>query len=404
MNTHPTFRRWLGFLTLAALSPAALATWSIIIIDTRTREIAIGSATCLTNFNLLRGLPVVLVDVGAAAAQSSVDGSGVNRRRIWDGLLAGKHPEEILAILLETDASHQSRQYGIVDVKGNAVTASGSLNGAYANGLTGRVGTLVYAIQGNVITGQPVLDQAELAILNTPGGLPEKLMASMQAARSMGGDGRCSCRFNDPVGCGSPPPTFTKSAHIGFMVVTRRGDVDGTCSQDGCANGTYYMRFNIRTQDQAAPDPVLQLQQLFDNWRASLIAEPDAVESLATISPPALPADGSSSAELIVETLDWTQQPASATTSLIVDHDDGSAGSCHVGPVTDLGNGRFSVTLTAGTTFGTDRFRITATGSLGPRILIPSPTLTLAAPIRDVSGKPTVPAVSNTPARRSIGP
>ena len=37
-----------------------------------------------------------------------------------------------------------------------------------------------------MITGQPVLDQAEAALRNTPGGIPEKLMAAMEAARAMG--------------------------------------------------------------------------------------------------------------------------------------------------------------------------------------------------------------------------
>ena len=67
-------------------------------------------------------------------------------------------------------------------------------------------------------------------------------MAAMEAARAMGGDGRCSCSGSDPDGCGSPPPSFTKSAHTAFVVLARLGNTDGGCGQlDGCAAGNYYL-------------------------------------------------------------------------------------------------------------------------------------------------------------------
>ena len=49
------------------------ATWSIILVDTRTKEIAIGSVTCLNNFDLLRATPVMLVEVGGACSQGLLD-------------------------------------------------------------------------------------------------------------------------------------------------------------------------------------------------------------------------------------------------------------------------------------------------------------------------------------------
>ena len=76
-----------AIITVAALTQRASATWAIILVDTITGEIAVGSATCLTGFDLERWLPVVLVDVGAACAQSFVDNTGQNRRLIFDELL-----------------------------------------------------------------------------------------------------------------------------------------------------------------------------------------------------------------------------------------------------------------------------------------------------------------------------
>jgi hypothetical protein len=215
-------------LALAGAAATAHATWSIVLVDTRTGEVALGSATCLTNFDLQANTPVLLTGVGGATAQSAVDSTGQNRVFIRDGLIQGVAPSAILSGLSTFDGAHQSRQYGIVDARGRAATFSGTGDGQWAGGRTGQVGTIVYAIQGNVLTGAPVVDMAVAAITNTPGDLAEKLMAGMEAARAMGGDGRCSCNPSDPTGCGSPPPTFIKAAHIAYMIIARAGDRDGS--------------------------------------------------------------------------------------------------------------------------------------------------------------------------------
>lgn len=231
-------RRLAGVAAAGMLASAAGATWSIILIDLRTGEIAVGSATCLTGFDLQVNTPVLVTGLGAATAQSFVDQTGRNRVFIRDGLLAGQTTDEILAGLAVFDPGHQTRQYGIADVFGHATTFSGSGAGAWAGGRTGRftsthagqTSEIAYAIQGNVLTGSPVVDQAVEAVINTPGDLAEKLMAGMQAARLQGGDGRCSCN-QGPTGCGVPPigwdPDTGKSAHIAYMLVSRTGDVDG---------------------------------------------------------------------------------------------------------------------------------------------------------------------------------
>lgn len=210
-------------LGLVALAGSASGTWSIIIINTRTGEVAAGSATCLTNFDLQANTPVLIPMVGAATAQSFVDSDGSNRTFIRDGMARGDSLSTILAGLAVRDSGHQTRQYGMAKVDGDRLTFSGTGAGGWAGGRVGRVGELVYAVQGNVLTGAPVVDEAVRAIEETPGDIAAKLMASMEAARVMGGDGRCSCN-RGPEGCGSPPPSFTKSAHIAYMLIGRDGD------------------------------------------------------------------------------------------------------------------------------------------------------------------------------------
>lgn len=232
MNT--LFRRASAALVAAAgLAAPASGTWSIVLIDTRTGEVAVASATCLFNFDLQANTPVLIPGVGGATAQSSVDGDGTNRVFIRDAMLRGVPPAAILAGLSTRDSAHQTRQYGMADTAGETLTFSGASASAWAGGRTGRIaqagGDIVYAVQGNILTGAPVVDLAVDAIVNTPGGLPEKLMAGMEAARAMGGDGRCSCATG-PTACGSPPNVpWDRTAGIAYMLIAREGDKEG-CS------------------------------------------------------------------------------------------------------------------------------------------------------------------------------
>lgn len=225
------------FAALAGLAAPAGATWSIVLIDTRTGEIAVGSATCLTGFDLRAGTPVLIPGVGAATAQSFVDQGGFNRVFIRDRMLEGVDPEDIVTLLAGFDNGHQTRQYGMADVLGGVATFTGTGAGAWAGGVTGRVGDVVYAVQGNVLTGDPVVTEAEQVVITSLSNgldLAETMMLAMEESRRYGGDGRCSCSNNDPDGCGSPPDGWDyqtgKSAHIAYMLIARAGDGFGCSS------------------------------------------------------------------------------------------------------------------------------------------------------------------------------
>ncbi len=372
--------RWAAvFLIVLLLTGPVFATWSIIIVDLATGEVAIGSATCLTSFDLLQLSPVVIVGVGAAAAQSQIDFGGINRVFIRNQLLLGTPPGQIVSLLAMTDPNHQVRQYGIVDTTGGQTAFTGSGAFAYAGHLTGQSGTLRYAIQGNVITGQPVLLQAEQSIINTPGDLAAKLMAAMQAARAMGGDGRCSCSPVSPTACGSPPASFTKSADIGYMVVARPGDVDGPCAAaPGCASGTYFMKHNVAFQTSTSLDPVIQLQNLYNAWRAAWTGRPDHFRSTVTFSPPDLPTNGTTQTLATVQLIDWqgTPVPGSGAT-LTVTVDPSSTAAVTVGTVGALGGGAYQFPVTAGVTAGAALLRIVVNDGQGPVLRWPRPVLSL---------------------------
>jgi len=106
--------------SIMAAAPTARATWSIVIADESTGEVAVGTVTCLTSFDLRAIVPVVVVGKGGGAVQSAGDFDGIRRPVIFDQLGLGTPPEEILQILSGI-SGHQSRQYGITDTAGPRV-------------------------------------------------------------------------------------------------------------------------------------------------------------------------------------------------------------------------------------------------------------------------------------------
>ncbi|MFT4709909.1 MAG: hypothetical protein ACI9D0_002202 [Bacteroidia bacterium] len=346
------------FLTLAILVIPAGATWSIVLTNTKTGEVIVASATCVPNLDLLKLLPVVRVDIGGAAAQSWGDTGAVNRMKIWSGFSQGDRPSKILDTLANTDNLHQFRQYGIVNFKSTPVTFTGSGAGDAKKGVTGVVGDLRYAIQGNVLTAEQVILAAESALLNSAGDMGQRVMAAMEAARALGGDGRCSCSQQAPTSCGAPPASFTKSAHIGFFVIARHGDTDGVCTgPTGCANGNYYLTLN-EVAGAGGPDPVLSMASKYTTWRTSLIGHPDHVLSRMTPGASRLVADGQTATTVFIELRDVDDIPlAGGGAAVTLAHAGASLTS--LGPVTDYGNGMYSFDVTAGLVSGKDTIEVT---------------------------------------------
>jgi uncharacterized Ntn-hydrolase superfamily protein len=377
---------------LMAFSGYASATWSIVVSNSETGELAIGSATCVPGLKLKLYAGVMVVGKGAGQAQAAPDFTGENREKIANGLLQGLTAEEILELLKNTDPHIHTHQYGIVDLLGGAATHTGSKTGAWTSGLVGHFGPMAYAIQGNVLTGEEVVIHAEEALIHTPGDLGQKLMAAMQAAKYYGGDGRCSCDESKPAECGSPPVRHGdeddswKSAHVGYMVLARIGDVDGTFSLfKGFANGSYYMDLRAKNSPQ---DPVDTLQDHFDAFRASKSGHPDHLLSEKTIHPKMIRADGLSKAYLYIALMDIDNQRVyqGVQRTLSITHHPDSAGATKIGPVEDHGDGTYTVMLSSTLETGTDIFQIVVNDAMTPGneegavTLYPFPTLEVKAP------------------------
>ena len=379
MNKHSSCSRRAVAIVLGLLmgivSPA-LATWSIAIADSESKEVAVGTVTCLTDLDLLASVPVVVVGTGAAAVQASGDFDGLRRPIIYTQLRQHTAPQDILTIL-ESVTGHQSRQYGIADTMGRAVTFSGDSTFQWSGGVVGTIGTMTYAIQGNILAGDCVVPAIEDAVRNTPGDIPDKLMAGMEAAGLAGGDGRCSCTSSAPESCGCPPESFAKPGHIGGMIVARIGDLDdGNCNANGCADGNYFMRFNVAGQDVADPDPVLQLRQQFDAWREAHVGRPDAIHSRVRFDLTPQGPDCTPQPTMEITLLDWRGERVYAPiANVFVTHFYQSAGITVIGLPIDNGNGTYTVPLTPRQGVGTDIFSISVDDGIREVTLMPYPRL-----------------------------
>ncbi len=404
-------RRLLLFLgTLGLLASSLGATWSIVVVNRRTGEVCVASATCLPRTDLTVAVPVIVVGKGAAAHQSVIDITAENRQLTFEGLMQGLSPQEILDLVAASDEGYIQRQIGIVDFDHDPVSYTGRGAGGAKKSVTGASGDLVYAIQGNVLAGRVVVDQTEDALLTSTGDLGQRVLAAMVRAREYGGDGRCSCEEGAPDSCGAPPEEFEKSAHVGFMLVARIGDVDGVCTPaDGCATGSYYLRLNVRGVNGLPddPDPVDQLVERYAAWRSDRLGRPDGL--LSRVSPVgALPADGITTRIVTVQLVDLDGHELDhGGASIAVVPAEGSPALFAIGPVVDHGDGSYSFPAQAGTETGTEALVITARDELVRATLHPflelraDPVSVLHAGFDRVSasGAEAVPFVVNQPER-----
>jgi hypothetical protein len=377
---HLRPRRWAAaLLGLALLALPARPTWSIVVVDTGTREVCVATATCVNGLNIRNIVPVIVPERGVAAVQAAGDPGGWVRPRIWRGFHAGLTTERILGVCAAF-YGHKGRQYGIVNFDDPPQTYSGILNLAAAGGVTGVVGDLRYAIQGNILVGEEVWLEAEKALLGTPGDLSQKVMAAMEVARALGGDGRCSCSQSYPTRCGVPPPGFTKSAHCAYIGIARVGDSEGSCAKGiGCANGDYYLSLNV-VGGLSAPDPVLVLQGMYASWRQAQQGRPDQIRSDVVAQADALVADGLSSTRVDVRLVDIEGAPLTSGGMLVeLVRLSGGPASTVPGAVIDHGDGTYSFRLRATTTPGQDTWRVRVTDAVGTVVLQPDVTVRVDA-------------------------
>lgn len=373
MRASAARRFLLVLLALLTLLPSASATWSIVAVNRKTGEVVVCSATCIPRVDLSEWTPVILVGRGGGVVQAALD-DGSNKLRIHDGILAGETPAAMLARIRAEDPGWRNRQIGIVDFTHAPLSFTGGGAGQARKSVAGVVGDIAYAIQGNILASENVIVRCEAVFRASTGDLAQRVLAAMVRARELGGDGRCSCGSEALGDCGVPPANFTKSAHVGYLLLARMGDEDGTCALGAsCASGPYTLRLNVKGNDalHGDPDPVDQLVERYAAWRAERAGRPDGLLSRAwTVD--SLPADGVTERTATVELRDLEGARIPHGGALVeVGTESGAPPLATPGPVIDHGDGTYSFTLRAGTTSGLDRFAIRARDELVSATLYP---------------------------------
>ncbi|MEM7163358.1 MAG: DUF1028 domain-containing protein [Bacteroidota bacterium] len=180
---------------LSGLNSFTQHTFSIVAIDSINGQIGSAGATCGDSI-IWPGTPGALLisdiipGIGAIHTQSFYLAD--NQDAAHDKMMEGLSPQEIIDWLVNNDiqGNPSQRQYGIIDYN-NGSPRSAAYTGIncfdYKNHILGSN----YAIQGNILLGQEILDNMENNFINTSGSLAEKLMAAMQGANVIGADTRC---------------------------------------------------------------------------------------------------------------------------------------------------------------------------------------------------------------------
>jgi uncharacterized Ntn-hydrolase superfamily protein len=227
------------------------STFSIVAADFEAGEV--GCAVQSRYFAVGSVVPWAEAGLGAVATQAA--GVAVYGARVLDELRAGATPEEALERVLADDAGRETRQLGVVTADGRAAAFTGAECLDWAGH---RVGS-GFAVQGNILAGETVVDEMARAFEKTVGPLADRLVAALEAGQAAGGDKR-----------GQQSAALVVE-RVGAAAESREG-IDRICE--------------LRVEDHE--EPIVELRRLLGIWtsweamrRANLLYEAKAYDAAA---------------------------------------------------------------------------------------------------------------------------
>ena len=165
---------------------ALVSTFSIVAFDPLTQEL--GIAVQSKFFGVGSVVPWAKAGVGAIATQSYANVTyGPNGLGYLE---SGLEAAAVIEKLTSEDAQSATRQVAVVDAHGGAASFTGEACHSWAGHVVGQH----YAIQGNLLAGQKVVEAMDRAFRQTRGqpkrSLADALMAALAAGQAAGGDKR----------------------------------------------------------------------------------------------------------------------------------------------------------------------------------------------------------------------
>lgn len=348
-------------LSLSTTKNFSQDTFSIVAVDTITGEIGSAGASCVGPIGGVGAfiLSDVIEGIGGIHTQASY--LSQNQQNAHNRMLEGLSPQEIIDWLVANDAGGNPtiRQYGIVDLTRNGESAAytGVNCSNYKNHVTGPG----YAIQGNILLGQVIIDTMQYAYLNTQGPLVDRLMATLQAAKIVGADTRCASRGT--------------SSQSGFVKVVRIGD----------GNNPYLQI--VVPDTPSGTDPINVLQGMFDNWKQTLFTVVDPFLSEIEIDPDTIPANGTSQAIITILPKNNSDTLLASGKQVVISN----TGAGTLSSVADLGDGTYEATITSPVAMGSDTISATVVSGSDTVSIFWKPVLYYANPV-SINDKPISPS------------
>lgn len=227
-----------------------------------------------------RAVPWVRAGVGAVCTQAAtVVEYGV---RGLDLLAKGVEPRAVLDQLLADDPGRESRQVGVIDMKGRAAAHTGTQNNAWAGSRQGRN----YTVQANIMVGPEVVDAVASSFESTEGtGLPlaERMILALEAGYAKGGDKRWGNLQSAAIKIADPNDPGRGGDYIALAI-----EVGENPSPVAEMKRIYYTtgrRLGYRSFSSVDGPDVIELKRMLHAlgyWRPSLAAFPDAPPSTNT--------------------------------------------------------------------------------------------------------------------------
>ena len=134
-----------------------------------------------------RAVPHVRAGIGAVCTQASTVVEYGPRG--LDLLAKGTEPGAVLQQLLADDSGRETRQVGVIDMRGRSAAHTGTQNGAWAGSRQGRN----YTVQANIMVGPEVIEAVAQSFEASDGtGMPlaERMILALEAGQAKGGDRR----------------------------------------------------------------------------------------------------------------------------------------------------------------------------------------------------------------------
>jgi uncharacterized Ntn-hydrolase superfamily protein len=258
-------------VTIDEVGDPQYSTFSLCAIDPATGQ---SGAAVTTRVPFVgRAVPWVRAGVGAVCTQAStVVEYGV---RGLDLMAKGVDPKDAIAQLLADDAGRESRQLGMIDMKGRAAAHTGKNNNAWAGSRQGKN----YTVQANIMVGPEVVEAVATVFEVTEGtGMPlaERMILALEAGQARGGDSRwgnlqsAAIRVADPNDPGRGNDFITLAIEVGEHA-----------EPVGEMKRIYYTtqrRLGYRSFSHIEGPDVVELKRMLHAlgyWRPSLSAFPD---------------------------------------------------------------------------------------------------------------------------------